>query len=165
MKRLVLFTKMEVVVILVTLAIVFVLSWSNLNRGWRVQRDISRKIALDEISRGLKAYYLVYKHLPSSENNNFFGCGTNGDSPCGWLTRWEDGQHIYLDKIPADPLAYAKNPWPHFGYQTNSDRSEFHLWAFLENADDPDLVTSWQRCPGKWQKNQIVVCGDGKNLE
>ncbi|MBN1263264.1 MAG: hypothetical protein JW991_02815 [Candidatus Pacebacteria bacterium] len=151
-------------VILFTLLLLGVLIWLSLQSSWRLQREISRKGALGRIESALKNYWRVKKQYPpNSAENELLACGAEKNLACGGGQKWEDENYLYLDSFPDDPLFSSGADWPNFGYRTNQDQSFFWLWVFLENEADPDLASSWQNCPGLWEKNQYVICG-GNNF-
>lgn len=158
-KKWLVFTPPEVGVIVFTLLIAVWLSWSNLERGWQLQRDINRKSDLGILSRALSNYYQIYEVFPRhSENFEVMGCGPEASMVCLGGHRWEDGAYIYLDSFPVESLPLSGRDWPSYGYRTNQAQNSFWLWAFLEREKDIELVSSQENCPGSWAKNQYVIC-------
>jgi type II secretory pathway pseudopilin PulG len=152
-KRLLGFTTVELMVVILTLLITGGLLWFNLEKGKKLQRDLSRKADLERVKRALQFYYHLHKAFPpSSDSFEILGCVGN--------QRWEDDEFIYLESLPVDPKTFAGFDWPGYGYQANNEDSHFWLWAFLEREDDPEINSSWEKCPGEWKENQYVVCDD-----
>ncbi|HUW21742.1 MAG TPA: hypothetical protein VMW41_03650 [Candidatus Bathyarchaeia archaeon] len=158
-KKSVRLTRSEIVTIILTLIMVTAVSWFNLEKSRRLQRDLSRKTDLDRIIKAMGYYYQVYNSYPaSSDNYKISACGSEGKSECIANQKWEDGEVIYLDYLPVDPKTFIDSRWPDYGYRAEATGSSFWLWAYLENGEDSDIISAQEKCPGNWQKNQYVVC-------
>jgi hypothetical protein len=153
------FTPAERLVVILTLLVVILLSWWNLEKGMRLQRDLSRKADLERISQGLALYWQVYQVFPEAgPKGEVLACGPEGKLACAFKQKWEDANGVYLDSFPADPRFSPRFNWSNYGYRVDSQEGRFWLWAFLERASDEDIIPSQERCPGSWEENQYLIC-------
>ena len=152
-------TRAEGLVVLVTLVVVGGLLWFNLERSWKMQRDLRRKVNLGEIMGAIGVYAGLNDGYPiSSGDFVMLACGLEGSDPCLWGQKWGDGRYVYMELMPRDERALTDLDWPDYGYRLSEDGECFEIWAFFERSDDPDVAPSHERCPGDWNENQFVGC-------
>jgi general secretion pathway protein G len=142
------FTLIELLVVISIIGILATLIVANLNSARSRARDAERKSDLKNIEAALRLYYNDYGTFPANDNSyQPKGCGLSGITSCTWGGEWNSGSVIYMQTLPADPL--SSQTYRYTAITTNNLISSFTLQACLENASDPNGVTSvW--CASKW---------------
>lgn len=149
----------ELGVILAALAVVLGLTFTNLEKSRRTQRDLNRFVDLGTITGALEVYRAKHAlYPPATAGGRMRACGWQGLDECRWSEVWEDEKYIYAEKLPLDGLVALGRNWPDYFYQTPEDRGSYTLVVTLEGSYPDEVAASHQRCPGDWQPNQLVEC-------
>jgi len=161
------FTLIELLIVISIIGILATLIMSNLNDARTRARDIKRKTELRSLKQALQLYYNDYQHFPSSTNGlTIIGCGPAGDQPCPYsdcsadfTAGGTDGcQTTYMQHFTLDGSSYF------FHYYACSDGNDYRLKTTLENASDPDIQKSQQKCPAAcgttYFPTDYVLCPD-----
>jgi prepilin-type N-terminal cleavage/methylation domain-containing protein len=140
------FTLIELLVVMAILAILMVITLANFRTSQAKSRDAQRKSDLNQIATAFEAYMTDHGSYPEDQNGSVKSCGCgDGTLVCQWTI--ENGQRefcdnnntVYMTKIPGDPQGSIP-----YCYLTNG--KSFQLYAQLENANDPDLLSSVVNC-------------------
>jgi len=145
------FTLIELLVVISIIGILAAFITSNLNDARSRARDTKRKAELQSLKEALRLYYNDYQHFPTSGSGGLLiqGCGPNGNENCPYsgcgadfTAGGTDGcQTTYMKHFTPDGSYYF------FRYYACSDGEDYRLKTTLENASDPDIQTSQQKCP------------------
>lgn len=148
------FTLIELLVVVAIIGILVTLVFANLNSARQRARDAQRKSDLNNIATALRLYYNDFGKYPGASGTQIAGCGVLGTTACDWGTSFAAGQ-VYMSYLPNDPLA-SSDPANSYTYEYVDD-DNFRLNATLENAGDPALPISQQKC-GSGSSATYVVC-------
>lgn len=170
------FTLIELLVVIFIIAVLTGLAMTNFLGARERARDSKKKAEINQAKTALRLYYNDFGKYPerfSSTHvangvtyyNGIKGCGANGDENCpksGCAVEFAAGGSACGDTIYMKKLPYYTTGTV-FYYQL-SGGEDFRLYADLENASDPDIATSQQRCPSSGGANctnkAYCVCGD-----
>lgn len=134
------FTLIELLVVISIIGILSVLVISNLNDARGRAHDTKKKSELTQLKTALRLYY--------NDNQSYPDDSTDIGAPGGSFEN-ADGTTIYMPKLPEE-----------FTY-TQNDADSFDLSVALENASDPDLVTSQTTCLGAPDASlNFYICSD-----
>ena len=124
------FTMIELLIVIAILAILTVIGINSFGSSQLKSRDARRKADLQNIAKGLEAYYNDHGEYPVSTGNTGIAGQVWGnpfldvDTPDGAL---------YMNVLPADPSGYNY-------YYDSTDGTYFQLYAHLENDQDGALT-------------------------
>ncbi|MFH1966903.1 MAG: type II secretion system protein [Patescibacteria group bacterium] len=125
------FTLIELLVVISILGLLTALLLPNMVGMRQRARDSQRKHDLVELKSALRLYYNDYQTYPLANAGQIMGCGVDGDSACGWGSRFEAGATVFMDQLPEDVI-YA---------QTGSGDG-FLLSVILDNTSDEEADTA-----------------------
>lgn len=130
------FTLLELLVVIAILGLLVGLGLRVFGSVQQKSRDNKRKQDLQSITKALELYYNDFKHYPLAAGGVIMGCGENGVEECVWGDVWQDTerQTLYMSKLPQDPGGGQ------YFYLSDSEGSTYRLFAYLENAEDSDVV-------------------------
>lgn len=168
------FTLIELLVVISILGVLAGLIVNNLNDSRARARDARKKQNLAQMKTALRLYYNDYQGYPASsgfggcgaDRNYIMGCGDDGDEccPCSDDLDFAAGTSCTTTYMTSFPSEFGSNIISY--YQTDSET--FCLKADLENASDPDIVTSAEKCNSACspaigrdlQSPEYAVCAD-----
>ena len=125
-------TLIELVVVMAILAVLSTVIGGNLLSSISKGRDSKRKQDLQSIAKALEIYYYDYKAYPTPPMDIWGQQFVNDTDP----------SIIYMSKLPVDP-SYPNST---YCYESNGSGSYFRIYANLENANDPQILTPTQEC-------------------
>lgn len=128
------FSLIELLVVISIIGILSTLVMANLNSARERGRDVQRKSDLRNIQTALRLYY-----------NDKAGYPQPQVLP-DWGSQWTDGSVVYMNILPADPLADQsyRYIW--------TDSETYTLSACLENKSDEkgQITQDTDWCPSGW---------------
>lgn len=149
-----LFSKEELVALLVIFLILIGVSWPNFSLSLRRSRDQIRRDDIGNVQGAIDAYYADYGIFPfSSDDGKIIACKDENDNgeikydingnvqidmvPCDWgQDTWKNLtpgiDKTYLKVIPGDPDSDKGIEYKYF-----SDGSRYQLFASMEGIDEP----------------------------
>lgn len=146
------FTLVELLVVIAVLGILVTIGLTSFTSAQARGRDTKRKSDLKQISNALEIYYNDYGTYPGGAAGGLIeGCPydpvAKQGTPCPWGTgQFSDGKTVYFQVLPKDPSkGYS------YYYRKDSSNLGFQLFAHLENAQDPDIIST------------VYSCGSGTN--
>lgn len=140
------FTLVEILITIALMGILTAIGLTSYSFSIQKSRDSVRKSDLALISKAVTAWAGDFGEFPDDDGNGkMLACDagntfkvTGNFSACDWgkslIAFTNDGQQLYLSKIPADPL-----PADHYYYKRTS--SGFSLFSILENTQDASYVS------------------------
>lgn len=149
------FTKQETLVILLTLLVIFIVSFFNFKTSLRRQRDSERKNDLGFLTKALDKYLNDFGEFPvAAPDGKIVAC--TGTSPL-LLVPCEWGKNSdYLSLLPIDPKAGEG-----YSYLYISNGRRYQIYATLEGQDeaeyDPKIVARNLHCGTK-------ICNFGRSF-
>jgi type II secretion system protein G len=154
------FTLIELLIVITIIGILSALVLTNVQGVRERARDARRKSDLTAIKSSLRLYYNDFRAFPDSSSGNILACS----GPCTWgSSRFANGETIYMNTLPTDPLNTASTPRSYAYYQITDD--SYALIATLENASDQDIAESQSRCStpyasisNKDEEHDYVIC-------
>jgi prepilin-type N-terminal cleavage/methylation domain-containing protein len=147
------FSLIELLVVIAITAVLTAIALPNFLSARERARDAKRKQEMQEMKNSLRLYYNDYQTYPIAANggigklNYISGCGADAATmcPCTSATQNADFavgtacETVYMKRFPSE-----------FGsriyYSQYDAGNDFCLKAALENAADPDILTSRCRC-------------------
>lgn len=145
------FTLVEMLVVITIIGILSTIGLVAFTSAQQRGRDAQRKSDLKEISSALELFYSDYGKYPNSLNGQIQACDYNSLTGVGVTCSWgvsefrdTDGsgntKTTYFKVLPKDPSSTRT-----YYYKTvtvNSiPNSGFQIYAFLENTQDPSIIT------------------------
>lgn len=126
------FTLIELLIVMVIIGILATIGLVNFSTARQKARDAKRKADLETVAKSLEAYANDHRGYPVS-SSGIIVC----DPPvgtCAWGDEFSDAQGtIYTAKLPEDSST------PNRIYYYDSDGTTYHLFAALENDNDPAI--------------------------
>ena len=119
------FTLIELLLVIIILGILAALIMGNISNSLKKGRDARRKADLNQIRSALEIYY---------EDKGAYPSTISFDQP---LTDADTGK-IYIKRVPDDPLSVSSYT---YYYCVSTDYQSYQLYAFLENSQDPQIIT------------------------
>jgi len=162
------FTLIELLVAIAIMAVLMAIALPNFLGARERARDTKLKGEMNQLKSALRMYYNDYQKYPAIGGQGqwpFLGCGAGGTTSCSttsyvctnfWFAAGgTDGcGSIYMKKPPTGGIGGLKY------YQTNSDNFAVCVDK-LENASDPDALTSRTQCAGYgFGSTAFCVCSD-----
>lgn len=140
------FTLVELLVVISIIGILASIGLVSFRTAQARSRDAQRKSDLKEIGSALELYYSDYGQYPNGTNGQINGCPSNLQTPCTWGSgEFTDGKTIYFKTLPRD-----KVPGHNYFYRPVSvgtaPNSGYQLYAYLENSEDPSIITTTVSC-------------------
>lgn len=145
------FTLVELLVVMAILSVLVAVTLTAFRSSQAKGRDAQRKSDLKQMASSLELFYSDYGKYPSDAGGVIDGCpyspsGGSGTA-CGWGSgQFTDGKTVYFKVVPKDPASGAN----YFYRVVDSGTSQkFQLFAYLENTQDPSLITTSYLCGAK----------------
>lgn len=141
------FTLVELLIVISIIGLLAGAILVNLGGARERARDTRRKADIDQMKKALRLYYNDFQGYPDHHATNYtiMGCG-DGTQECDWGDEFSANGTVYMKLLPVDPLnngAYI------YHYRSEDAANEtFLLRGLLENASDPGLQTSQDKCVG-----------------
>lgn len=147
------FSLIELLVVIAITAVLTAIALPNFLSARERARDAKRKQEMNEMKNALRLYYNDKQFYPTAANggigklNYISGCGLEGDTLCPCTSTEQNADFaagvgcatVYMKRFPSE-----------FGsriyYAQFDSGNDFCLKASLENAADPDILTSRCRC-------------------
>lgn len=146
------FTLVESLVVGGIVAVIAGISLINFNLAQVRSRDVSRKNDVRAIMDALYKYHFDYGEYPAAEMGKIVSCGApNYVDACAWHigSFGEPEGTIYLFSVPGDPARGGRE----YMYEVNTDRTQFKLYASLENKRDKEIVSGLDKNCGNVKCN------------
>lgn len=140
------FTVLETVLVVVVIAVLGLITWSQFELAKAKSRDIERRAALHEFSKVIKLYYADYEELPSSEKINSL-----------WGKLWEDKGYVYMKMVPKENYLDQE-----YCYKEYGDGRTFGLLAEFEDKRNEDCHKDLIECQGKFYCFEDKASGEIK---
>ena len=138
------FTLVELLVVMAILGVLITVTLAAFRNSQSRGRDAQRKSDLKQISSSLELYYSDYAKYPDAGSGMIAGCPSTSLVSCTWGSgEFTDGTQIYFKAVPADPagsLAY------YYRIVDPGTNQKYQLFAFIENTQDPDLISTNYSC-------------------
>lgn len=133
------FTLVELMVVMVILGILAVLGLGSFRSSQMKGRDNQRKGELRSVAAALELYYNDYGMYPNDNGSGkITACGSAGATVCEWGSELKDkNDTLYMAELPTDPLV----GYTYYYDVLGTNNTSFQLYARLENAQDPDIMT------------------------
>jgi len=125
------FTLIELLVVISIIGILATLLLANYSATRERARDAQRKSDLRNIQTALRMFYNDFNRYPTSSGGQIVGCGTSGNTVCGWGGTFSAGSTnvVYMNILPKDPQSNRR-------YNYVATGGEYTLSACLENKGD-----------------------------
>jgi type II secretion system protein G len=134
------FTLVELLIVIAILGVLVTVGLAGFRSSQARGRDAQRKSNLKQLSSALELYFSDYEAYPDASGGQIQGCGGN---PCTWgAGNFTDGKTVYFKVVPKDPSDYS------YFYRVPDppNNQKFQLFAYLENTEDPSLITTPYSC-------------------
>jgi general secretion pathway protein G len=118
------FTLVELLVVISILGVLATIALTAFRSAQARGRDSERKSNLKQISSALELYYSDYGKYPDT---------------LPWGQEFTDGKTIYFKIVPEDP---SEGMSYYYRVVDSGTNQKFQLFAYLENTQDPDLITT-----------------------
>jgi len=139
------FTLVELLVVMVLISILALVGIPTFQGTQRKARDGKRKADLVQVAKTIEMYANDMGRYPCATNPGGVDAGIMTDcvnAAYTWGKEFKHGLTVYMQKLPTDPLV----PRQRYYYEpVDTDDvvgKGFRLWAYLEYADDADIVTN-----------------------
>lgn len=125
------FTLVELLVVISILSVLVSIVAGGFRNSQARGRDAQRKSDLKQIAGALELYYSDYNKYPDT---------------IPWGAEFTDGKTIYMKQVPEDPVSSL-------GYTyivpDSPINDMFQLYAYLENTQDKDIISTNANCVSK----------------
>ncbi len=139
------FTLVELLVVIAILSVLVSVTLVAFRSSQARGRDAQRKSDLRQITNALELYYSDYGKYPDSSSGRIAGCPSTTNSPCSWgASEFTDGKTTYFRLLPGDPASYSY----YYRVPDSPANQKFQLFSYLENSQDPDIITTAYSCGG-----------------
>lgn len=143
------FTLIEVIIVIAIIGIIVAFMLPNLAGVRSRARDAAKKGELHAIRTAMNLYHNQFgAYPPPGTGLTFPACGELGTDlcPCSATADWAAGgtggcDNVFMQNITNEGSGFF------FRYFSCNNGTDYRLKTTLENASDPDLVTSHARCP------------------
>lgn len=135
------FTLVELLVVITILGILSSIGIGNFLTSQIKGRDAQRKSDLKQLQTALELYNGDNNRYPTADSSSRIIACPSLPNPfsCEWgegpIT---DGKTVYSQSVPDDPVAGKY----FYVYKVSNDGSKYQVFTFLENKNDPDLVSN-----------------------
>lgn len=134
------FTLIELIIVMAIMGLLIGVAASSFQTSRIKGKDAKRKSDLKQISAALEAYNSDHGKYPpasSQQGGAITACGATGTSACNWGSAFTDENGtVYMATLPSDANLAAGQQYQ---YIASSDQKKFQIYAYLENAQDPDI--------------------------
>jgi type II secretion system protein G len=139
------FTLIELLVVVAILGILTMLVASTFRTSQMKSRDGQRKSDLKQIANALETFYSDHGQYPPADGNGSIkACpfvSASQATACTWGSgQITDNKTVYFQKMPKDPASTT------YFYRTlpvgSTTPQKFQLFAYLENNQDQDIVST-----------------------
>lgn len=137
------FTLVELLIVIVIIGILASIGLGSFNTAQMKSRDSKRKTNLQQIANALEIYYNDKGTYPASNvAGKIMGCGAGAVLECNWgvdtfSNTSPNPDTVYMIKLPTDPSSNRN-----YFYKATSSNSKYQLYAYLENSQDNDIITT-----------------------
>jgi Tfp pilus assembly protein PilE len=118
----------ELLVVIAILGVLVTIALVSFRSSQARGRDAQRKSDLKQVSSALELYYSDYNKYPDSVT---------------WGTEFTDGSTVYFKALPVDPSSGQNYLYRVVDSPSNQ---KYQLFARLENAEDPSIITTSYSC-------------------
>ena len=125
------FTLVELLVVMAILGVLVTVTIGSFRSSQARGRDAQRKSDLKQVASALELYYSDYGKYPDTVT---------------WGAEFTDGKTVYFKVIPKDPV--SANSY-YYRIVDSGTNQKFQLFTFLENTQDPSLITTSYSCGSK----------------
>lgn len=122
------FTLVELLVVIAIIGTLVTIALVSFRNSQARGRDVERKSDLKQVSSALELYYSDYGQYPSTIT---FG------------SEFTDTKTVYFKVLPTDPVSDFDYIYRIVDPGTNQ---KYQLFAYLENPQDPDLISTSRSC-------------------
>jgi type II secretion system protein G len=139
------FTLIELLVVMVLISILALVGMPTFQGSQRKARDGKRKADLAQVSKALEMYVNDIGRYPCVTSPGGVDAGFMTDcvnNVYTWGKEFIHGSTVYMQKLPIDPLVPRQRYYYEPVEVDDVAGKGFRLWAYLENKDDPDIVTN-----------------------
>lgn len=143
------FTLIELMVVMAILAILLGIGAGAFTTSMKKGRDTTRKANIRAITNALELYYNDKRKYPGDDGSGGMkGCGTDAvPALCAVNGAFQDQNGtLYMQQLPTDPVSSQ------IYYYRSPSTSQFQIYARLENAQDPSIITP---------SGTVPSCGSG----
>lgn len=138
------FTLVELLIVIAILGILAAIGLASFASSQAKSRDAKRKAHLSQIAQALELYNNDKGKYPNTDGaGNIKGCGADAINTCTWGSSSfanDTTNTVYMITLPSDPSAYR------YYYVGTSTGVSYKLYAYLENAKDPSIITTSVSC-------------------
>lgn len=122
------FTLVELLVVIAIIGVLVTVGLGAFRSSQARSRDAQRKSDLKQISSALELYYSDYEKYPDT---------------LPWGSEFTDGKTTYFKVVPEDPVDNLN-----YVYRVvdSGPNQKYQLFAYLENTQDPSLITTAHSC-------------------
>ena len=124
------FTFIELMLVISILGVLLTLMSGNFLSSLKKGRDAKRKADLEQVQRAIEIYYDDNRTYPAKTSIDFNGGQLCHPSGCN--------TKVYMQKLPNDARV---NSGYTYRYCTDATQSKYQLYAYLENSNDPKIIT------------------------
>lgn len=118
----------ELLVVIAILGVLVTIALVSFRSSQARGRDTQRKSDLKQVSSALELYYSDYNKYPDSLT---------------WGSEFTDGSTVYFKVLPIDPSSGQNYLYRLVDSPANQ---KYQLFARLENAEDPSIITTSYSC-------------------
>lgn len=155
------FTLVELLVVISIIGILASIGLVLFRSAQFRSRDAQRKSDLKEISSAFELFYSDYGKYPAMSSGQIQACPYNPTTgvgtACSWGTdEFTDGKTTYFKILPKDPTNGQDYYYNNVTVDSVPD-SGFQIYAFLENSQDPSIISTDIICGSNSLKCNFAV--------
>lgn len=140
------FTLVELLIVMSIIGVLAALAVGSFRTTQMRGRDAQRKSDLKQISNALELFYADYGRYPSASGVRIAACPYDPATSTGTACTWGEGSFTddkttYFKTIPIDPSNNSSNYY-RYRIVTGSSNQKYQLFAYLENSQDQDILTT-----------------------
>jgi len=142
------FTLVELLVVISIIGILASIGLVSFRSAQFRSRDAQRKSDLKQLTNALELYYSDYGRYPSSSNGQIMACPSTTESVCVWgSSEFTDTKTTYFKVLPSDKV--TEHTYYYNAVTVDSvDNAGYQIYAYLENLQDPSIITTVVSCGG-----------------